>query len=258
MTRTARTLRPTQGGFSLLEVMVAVALLSLGLVLLLQVQARSIQLAQQGRDITVATMLARGKLMDCQADLLKKGFSVGDYESDGKFDDEGYPQIYWECHAYKPDMPTADGGDMSGLASLAGGPSSSPGGASGGAAPAGGGLGGLGGAPGVPGADMGMQVIGPILSQMSSVLGDSIRELVVIVRYGSGDDVQELRAATHVIDKTAVNNVAAMIAQQSAGLSRLTGGGAAGGAATPGGTTSPGGVNLQSPQQQQQQQGGKR
>ena len=127
MTRTTRTQRLTQEGFSLLEVMVAVALLSLGLVLLLQVQARSIQLAQQGRDITIATMLARAKLMDCQTDLLKKGFSVGDYESDGKFDDEGYPQIYWECHAYKPDMPTADGGDMSGLASLAGGSSSSPG-----------------------------------------------------------------------------------------------------------------------------------
>ena len=48
------------GGFTLLEVMVAIGLLALGLVVLLQVQARSIQLAQQARNMSVATGLARG------------------------------------------------------------------------------------------------------------------------------------------------------------------------------------------------------
>src|SRR4051812_34136451 len=65
--------------FSLLEVMVAIALLSMGMVLLLQVQARSISLAQQSRTMTMGTQLLRSKLLDCQADLMKKGFSVGDY-----------------------------------------------------------------------------------------------------------------------------------------------------------------------------------
>mgnify|MGYP001764424235 CR=1 FL=1 len=58
--------------------MVAIALLSIGLVLLLQVQARSIQLAQQAREMTVATQLARAKLYDCETDLLKKGEDVSD------------------------------------------------------------------------------------------------------------------------------------------------------------------------------------
>ncbi|MBM4282508.1 MAG: prepilin-type N-terminal cleavage/methylation domain-containing protein, partial [Deltaproteobacteria bacterium] len=108
--------RGRPGAFSLLEVMVALAILAIGLVLLLQVQARSARLAIEAKDVTVATMLARGKLYDCQTDLLKKGFSVGDYDTDGNFDDEGYPTFFWECHGYKPEMPTADSGDISGAA----------------------------------------------------------------------------------------------------------------------------------------------
>jgi prepilin-type N-terminal cleavage/methylation domain-containing protein len=184
-------------GFSLLEVMVAVALLSLGLVLLLQVQARSIALAQEARDLTVGTMLLRMKLIECEADLAKKGFSVGDYNEEGNFSDDDFPTFFWECHGYKPDMPVADAGDISAALGGLGGPTQE---AAGDAMPA--------------GADMGVGMISPILSQMSSVLGDSIRELHVIVRFGAGVDMQELTATTHLIDKTAVNNIAALLAQQ--------------------------------------------
>lgn len=200
-------------GFSLLEMMVAIALLSLGLVLLLQVQARSIQLAQQAREMTIATQLARAKLLDCQADLLKKGFSIGDYDEEGDFSDEEMPGFYWECHAYKPEMPVADATDINTAA--AGGalgldPTASE--AAGAGAGAGGGQ-----------ADPMMGMIAPIVAQMSGILGDSIRELHVIIRWGVGEDVQEMTVTTHVIDKTAVNNVAAMIAQQAGALGALTG-----------------------------------
>jgi general secretion pathway protein I len=192
--------------FSLLEMMVAIALLSMGLVLLLQVQARSIQLAQDAREMTVATMLARGKLLDCQTDLLKKGFSVGDYDEEGNFDDEGYSTFFWECHGYKPDMPVADAGDVT-------------------EAFGGAGAGDTAAAAQDQGADLGMQFLAPVLSQMSNILGDSIRELVVIVRWGEGNDIKEMSVTTHVIDKTAVNTIAAMIGQQSEALRGLTGGG---------------------------------
>ncbi len=209
--------------FSLLEVMVAVALLSLGLVLLLQVQARSISLAQQSREMTVATQLLRAKLLDCQADLAKKGFSVGDYNEEGNFSDDDYPNIYWECHAYKPDMPTADATDIQagvgGLAGVAGDD------AAGAVADQGG------------GAEMAMGFLAPILSQMSSVLGDSIREMHVIVRYGTGADMSEMTATTHLIDKSAVNNIAAMLQQQCKLPPGL--GGEAAAAAPPGGTRGP-------------------
>jgi len=201
-------MKQTSRAFSLLEMMVAIALLSLGLVLLLQVQARSIQLAQSAREITVATMLARGKILDCQADLLKRGFAVGDYNEEGDFEDETYPTFYWECHAYKPELPVADAGDIQGA--MAGGP---PTGATGQETPAAGGLAGMAGGAGA----MGMSFIAPVLSQMSSILGDSIRELVVVVRWGNGKEMEEMTVTTHVIDKTAVNNVAGMI-QQATGI----------------------------------------
>ena len=195
--------------FSLLEVMVAMAILSVGLVSLLQVQSRSAQLAIEAREMTVATMLARGKLYDCQTDLAKKGFSIGDYDESGNFDDEGYPTFFWECHAYKPEMPTGDGvGDMGSAASALGMGASAD--AAGDAQP--------------QGADMGMNMIAPVLQQMASVMGDSIRELVIIVRWGTAPDQQEMRVTTHVVDKTPINNVSQMIQQQTKSMDKLLGG----------------------------------
>jgi prepilin-type N-terminal cleavage/methylation domain-containing protein len=201
---------PAPPGFSLLEMMVAIALLSLGLVVLLQVQARSIQLAQQAREMTIATQLARAKLLDCQVDLLKKGFSIGDYDEEGDFSDDEMPGFYWECHAYKPEMPVADATDIN-TAAASGALGMDPS-AGDDAAAAGGGQ-----------ADPMMGMIAPIVAQMSGVLGDSIRELHVIIRWGVGEEMQEMTVTTHVIDKTAVNNIAAMIAQQAGALGALTG-----------------------------------
>ena len=197
--------------FSLLEVMVAMAILSVGLVSLLQVQSRSAQLAIEAREMTVATMLARGKLYDCQTDLLKKGFSIGDYDESGNFDDEGYPTFFWECHAYKPEMPTGDGvGDMGSAASALGMGASADAASGAGAQP--------------QGADMGMGMIAPVMQQMASVMGDSIRELVIIVRWGTAPDQQEMRVTTHVVDKTPINNVSQMIQQQTKSMDKLLGG----------------------------------
>jgi general secretion pathway protein I len=213
----------TKSAFSLLEVMVAMAILTVGLVSLLQVQARSAQLAIEGRELTVATMLARSKLYDCQHDLLKKGFSVGDYDEDGNFDDDGYPKIYWECHGYKPEMPTGDGvGDMGSAASALGGSAGGNAAADNGAA------------------DMSMQMLAPVLQQMASVMGDSIRELVVIVHWGEGDERRDITVTTHVIDKTPVNGVAQMIQRQAGALTGALGGGARDGAGGGGSSKGPG------------------
>jgi len=147
---------PRLRAFSLLEVMVAIALLAVGMTVLLQVQTRSINLAQQAREMTVATMLARSKLLDCQADLAKKGFSIGDYDEEGNFGDDGYPDFFWECHAYKPDIPVADTADVQQAFSATGNEET-------------------GQAAEQQGADLGMQFLAPVMSQLSSVLGDSIR-----------------------------------------------------------------------------------
>jgi prepilin-type N-terminal cleavage/methylation domain-containing protein len=191
-------------GFTLLEVMVAIALLALGLVVLLQVQARSIQMEQQARNLSVATGLARAKLYDCQQDLLKKGFSIGDYDEEGDFDDEGFERFWWECHAYKPNLPVPDATEITtglteGAAAATGGDSMS-------------GLAGAGEAAG-----MGAGMIAPVLGQISQVVGDSIRELTIIVKWQEGAYWEQLSVTTHVIDKAGINAVASQLQGMAGG-----------------------------------------
>jgi general secretion pathway protein I len=197
---------PRSKGFTLLEVMVAIALLAMGLMLLLQVQARSIQLAQQARNISVATGLARAKLYDCEQDFLKKGFSIGDYDEEGRMDEEGFDNFFWECHAYKPEMPVPDATDITtgmtqgaaaaaeqneSLQGIAGAASSSE-----------------------AMAGVGAGMLGPVLAQVATVIGESIREMVVIVRWQEGEGWEELRVVTHIVDERPIRAVA----QQAAAL----------------------------------------
>lgn len=218
-------------GFTLLEVMVAIALLALGLVLLLSVQARSIKLAQQARNMSVATGLARAKLYDCTQDLLKKGFSIGDYDEEGDFRDEEMESFFWECHAYKPDLPVADVTDVTtGLqaaAGMMGGESDS-----------------VNAGVAEQAAGMGAGMLAPVMSQISSVVGESIRELVVIVRWKEGELWEELRVTTHVIDKTQINAIAGQLqgmAGQMGNLGSMFGGGVPGAGAPGGGGPGGGG-----------------
>lgn len=206
----SRHLSRRENGFTLLEVMVALAILGMGLTLLLQAQARAVSLAQQAHGITVGTMLARAKMYDCEQDLLKKGFSIGDYNESGNFSDDDFPSFFWQCRAYKPDLPIPDGGDItSGVASAM---SAQSGSAASGATPA------------LPqGADMGLGLIAPVLSQVSQVLGDSIRELTVIVSWQEGEDWQTVNVTTHVVDKNPIAQIASGIQNASSAISGATG-----------------------------------
>lgn len=215
-------------GFTLLEVMVAIALLAVGLVLLLQVQARSIQIAQQARNMSVATGLARAKLYDCTQDLLKKGFSIGDYDEAGDFEDDGFESFFWECHGYKPKLPVPDATEMA--AGMTEGAAAT-------------GIDGAGGAAGAAdAAGIGAGMIAPVLAQMSTVIGESIRELTIIVRWKEGEEFEEMRVVTHVIDKSQINAIAGAISQQAGAfnpLGMMGGGGAGGASGDPGGRTAP-------------------
>jgi len=221
--------------FTLLEVMVAIAVLALGVTVLLQVQARSIYMAQQARALTVATQLARSKLYDCEDDLLKKGFSVGDYKEDGKFDEEGYDSFYWECRGYEPDLPVPTAADISeGMASDALGKltGSSDLGAA---------------AQGNPMMGMAGGMLGPAISTLADVMKKSIRELVVIVRWKDGEDWEELSVTTHIVDTTAVNAIAGAASQGIPGLPNFGGGGGGGGGGSKSPSPSPGGPGGQPP-----------
>jgi general secretion pathway protein I len=70
-------------GFTLLEVLMAIAILGLGLSVLLGAQAGLFANANRAERISVATGLARCKMSEVELELLQKGYSLLDQEGEG-------------------------------------------------------------------------------------------------------------------------------------------------------------------------------
>jgi general secretion pathway protein I len=97
-------------GFTLLEVMVALALLGFALVVLMRSTASNIQSSQGAHMMGIATDLARGKMYEIEELLIKDGFSDTDQSQlDVKpFDVEGWPDITYAYKVEIVDMPSFD------------------------------------------------------------------------------------------------------------------------------------------------------
>lgn len=81
---------PTYGkGFTLLEVMIAMAILAIALVAVFSSQAQSISMTADSRFTTTATLLAQSKMVECEATALRDiGSNSGDFGSD-------FPDYVW-------------------------------------------------------------------------------------------------------------------------------------------------------------------
>ncbi len=91
-------------GFTLLEVTVALAVLALGLVAIEDINASAARLHEASSHLTLATLLARSKMVDLEEQLNEEGFSDFDKEIDGAFDEEQHPDIKWKAQILKPDL----------------------------------------------------------------------------------------------------------------------------------------------------------
>ena len=106
-------------GFTLLEVMVAMSILALALVAVAGTNANSFEASNYARHITVATMLARSKMLDTELQLQKDGFSESDQEDSGDFSEEGYGEMKWTTTVRKVEVDIGQllggflGGDVS-------------------------------------------------------------------------------------------------------------------------------------------------
>ncbi len=80
-------------GFTLLEVMIALAIAGIALVACLGLVNRSIYCAEQVRRISVATMLAQYKMTELEEQARRRAMAVGD--SSGRWD-EPYQQYRWQ------------------------------------------------------------------------------------------------------------------------------------------------------------------
>jgi general secretion pathway protein I len=187
-----RKFKTLQGGFTLLEVLVAIAILGLGLTVILSSQAGLFSSASRGEHITVASNLLRCKMSEIELTLEQKGFQLTDENDEGdccENESEGYT-CSWKIERVElPPLPEASVDANGNPTSPSGSSSAGPGGAP----PPGGlnlgaGLGAPGAGPGGPGSLGGLGPLGAlagISASQGASLGDKATPGSVMQQLGS-------------------------------------------------------------------------
>jgi general secretion pathway protein I len=93
-------------GFTLVEVMLALAILGAALVVLVKSIAGNVAAAQDSFYMGVATDLARGKMYDLEEDLMQEGFQETEQELDGDFSDDGWANVSWKAKIEPVELPS--------------------------------------------------------------------------------------------------------------------------------------------------------
>jgi general secretion pathway protein I len=89
-------------GFTLLEVMVALAILASALVATSQIVSTALRNHVRAQHLEVATLLARGKMAALEDRYEWKGFGVQDEQDEGTFEDDGHPEVKWRLEVKVP------------------------------------------------------------------------------------------------------------------------------------------------------------
>ena len=92
----------TSRGFTLLEVMVALAILAASLMAVADLSGNAMRNYVYSRDLSVATLLARGKMAELEEKYEDSGFTDFDQVEDGTFADQGEPGMRWKLELRKP------------------------------------------------------------------------------------------------------------------------------------------------------------
>jgi general secretion pathway protein I len=213
-------------GFTLLEVVVAMAILGISLLAIFDLNGGAVNSHAYTKRLSVATMLARSKMTDLEQDLYDKGFDTDDLEQSGDFRAEGWEAFTWKAQILAPrttnispdkliealfNVPAGPGGGMAGLAALFAGGRDGGVGSSLASIPGLSSLAGAAGAsasslpPGATGAT-GLAALGPmagLAQQQMTVLLDQIqkgvRQVHLTVSWKDGKRTESIDLVTHVV-----------------------------------------------------------
>ena len=86
-------------GFTLIEVLLAMALLAIGLVAVFQSQSQSISMSTDSRFMTTAALLAQSKMVEVEA-----GSTLANHTEDGDFGSD-YSQYIWHLEVGDTQLP---------------------------------------------------------------------------------------------------------------------------------------------------------
>ncbi len=89
--RALRRIFARRGGFTLLEVMIAMAIMAIALVAVYQSQSQSVSMASDSRFLTTASLLAQSRMAEIDADIRKAITST----MNGDFG-EAFPDYRWQ------------------------------------------------------------------------------------------------------------------------------------------------------------------
>jgi general secretion pathway protein I len=202
-------MRRAPRGFTLLEVMISLAILAVSLVAISDLNGGAVQMHAYARRATEATLLLKGKMLDIEDELQKNGFSDFNDEKHGDFQDEGANDYAWSAEILKPDVQL----DATQLTNLLGGGSANGGGIGGAAGALAQSLGG-GGQPGAqpygsqntPSGPQSQALGGPAAglfgSQMTTfieTLKKSVREVRLSVSWQDGKERKKVEASQIIV-----------------------------------------------------------
>lgn len=97
-------------GFTLLEVMVALAILSGALLAVSEIVGGSLRNQVRAGELEVATLLARGKMAELEDRFEEKGFRPDAESDEGTFEEEGHPEVRWRLEVAVPPQDLAPEG----------------------------------------------------------------------------------------------------------------------------------------------------
>jgi prepilin-type N-terminal cleavage/methylation domain-containing protein len=203
--------------FTLLEVMIAVAILAAAMLVLVNSQATAVLMTSETERVLTATMLAREKMAEIQVLMEREGFSQSDIEEEGHFGDFGaddpmkadlrlevgdaYDEFRFAWTVRKVDLTM--GGDITAMAETLGtsgllGDASSSGSSSG------------------KYSDLASEkeskqasasqygdMMGSMVNQYMEMLGNFLREVRVVVWWGDNEDgTDQVELVSHIINPT--------------------------------------------------------
>ena len=100
-----------QKGFTILEVMIALGILSTGVVFLINTSGNNVRLAHRAQELDLATNLARIQMGHIEESFLTEGFDVFETEDSGDFSSYGYEKIQWHASFEKIEIPQFEDAD---------------------------------------------------------------------------------------------------------------------------------------------------